>query len=333
VCRLPREFVVGSGETERSHRYRYAIVLVIPVSVNVQTVESALAFRGMQGGASQGQAAEVPVGRTSMATQLKREGLRQTFDRASDLYHRARPDYPEELIDHLVRVTGVRPGDHLLEIGCGSGKATLPLARRGLRITCIELSPRLAAAARQNLSAFPNVAVVDGAFEEWPLPPQGRFDLVFAATAWHWIDPALRYRKAWEALRPEAHLALWGATHVFPDDGDPFFAEVQDVYEEIGEGLAPGSAWPRPGELEGQGAEIANTGLFEIVAVRHFDWETDYDADGYIDLLNTFSGHIAMEPWQRDRLYGEIRRRLATRPDGRLRRHWGAVLHVARRRD
>ncbi len=40
-----------------------------------------------------------------------------------------------------------------------------------------------------------------------------------------------------------------------------------------------------------------------------------------------------MAPWQRDRLYAEIRRRLAARPDGRLRRHWGAVLHLARRLD
>lgn len=56
-----------------------------------------------------------------------------------------------------------------------------------------------------------------------------------------------------------------------------------------------------------------------------------HDADSYIDLLDTFSGHIAMQPWQRQRLYGEVRRRLAERPDGLLRRHWGAVLHVARR--
>lgn len=80
-------------------------------------------------------------------------------------------------------------------------------------------------------------------------------------------------------------------------------------------------------------AEIEATGLFEDVQVRHFDWEISYDADGYIGLLDTFSGHIAMESWQRDRLYREIRRRLAGRPDGRLRRHWGAALHVARRRD
>jgi len=67
------------------------------------------------------------------------------------------------------------------------------------------------------------------------------------------------------------------------------------------------------------------------VAVRRFDWEIRYTAEAYIRLLDTFSGHIMMADWQRDRLYGEIRRRLAARPGGQVRRHWGAVLHVARR--
>lgn len=95
--------------------------------------------------------------------------------------------------------------------------------------------------------------------------------------------------------------------------------------------MPPGATWPRPGELADERPEIEATGLFEQVQVRHFDWEVTYDADGYIELLDTFSGHIAMEPSQRDRLYGEIRRRLALRHAGHLHRHWGALLHVARR--
>ena len=78
---------------------------------------------------------------------------------------------------------------------------------------------------------------------------------------------------------------------------------------------------------------IKASGLFDIVTVAQFDWEVRYDADGYLRLLDTFSNHLAMAPWQRDRLHGEIRRRLARRPGGQLRRHWGAILHVARRRD
>ncbi len=134
---------------------------------------------------------------------LQREELRKTFDKAADLYQRARPEYPRALFDHLISVTGLRAGDQLLEIGCATGKATLPLARPGFRITCVELGARLAAAARRNLAAFPDVEVSEGSFETWAIPPRIRFDLVVAATTWHWIDPAVRYVKAWEALRPE----------------------------------------------------------------------------------------------------------------------------------
>jgi len=261
-----------------------------------------------------------------------RERLRDTFDRAAGLYQRARPEYPDELFDDLVAVTGIAPGDQLLEIGCATGKATIPLARRGFRVTCLEPGPHLAQAARGNLAGL-GAEVVESRFEDWTPARPEQFDLAFAATAWHWIDPAHRYGLAWRALRPGGHLAFWAAQHVFPDGGDRFFTEIQAVYDQINEGLPPGSSQPRPGELPDCSAEILGSGWFSVVHVRHFDWERVYDADGYIALLDTFSGHIDMEPWQRDRLYGEIRQRLSRRPAGTLRRGWGAVLHVARRLD
>ncbi len=262
-----------------------------------------------------------------------RQRLARTFDSASGLYQQGRPEYPEPLYDTLVAVAGIGAGDRLLEVGCATGKATLPLARRGFRITCVEIGPDLVAVARRNLAAFPNVEVVGGAFETWQPPLGDRFDLVFAATAWHWIDPELRYQRAWESLRPGGHLAFWSATHVIPEGGDPFFVEIQDVYEEIGEGMPANASLLRPGGIPDSRAEIDRSGLFEDVVIRHFDWEVSYNAEEYLRLLDTFSGHIAMQAWQRDRLYAEIRRRLAQRSNGRLRRHWGAVLHIARRTD
>ena len=265
-------------------------------------------------------------------TDSARERLRATFDQAAARYQRARPDYPDVLFDHLLQVTGLAAGARLLEVGCATGKATLPLAARGMRITCIELGPALAAAAREALAGYPGVEVVQGCFEDWD-GPAGAYDLVFAATAWQWVDPAMRYRRAARFLRSRGWLAFWDATHAFPPGGDPFFAEIQPVYDEIGEGLPLGVGRPAPGELAERREEVEASGLFEVVDVHHVDWEVAYDADAYIDLLNTFSGHIAMDDWQRDRLYGEIRARLAGRPDRRVRRGWGAVLHVARRRD
>lgn len=256
--------------------------------------------------------------------------LGRTFDQAAELYHGARPEYPVALFDRLVEVTGLGPGSRLLEVGCATGKARLPLARKGFRITCLEPGPALAALARRNLAGF-DVEVQESRLEDWAGSGDG-FDMVYAATAWHWVDPALRYQQAARALRPGGFLAFWDAWHVIPYDGDPFFVDLQPIYDEIEEGMPAGTPLPRPGELDDQRDEIEASGLFNVLEVRQYDWETIYDADGYIDLLNTFSGHIAMAEWQRARLYGEIRRRLAERPDGLLRRHWGGVLHIARRK-
>ena len=260
-----------------------------------------------------------------------RRYLRTTFDSAADRYQRARPEYPTALYDALIRVAGINPGDALLEIGCATGKATIPLAQKGFRVTCVEIGPDLAAAAHRNLDTYPDVVVHEGAFETWTPLGGDRFDMVFAATAWHWIDPDVRYPHAAELLRPGGRLAFWSASHVFPADGDPFFAEIQHIYDEIGESTPKGQPRYLPGELPDSRDEIEQTGLFDGVVTRQFDWETHYTADEYLDLLDTFSGHIAMRPDQREYLYAEIRRRLAQRLDGRLRRHWGAVLHVARR--
>lgn len=262
-----------------------------------------------------------------------REQLRATFDAVADNYQQARPEYPPVLYDELIELAELQPGDRLLEVGCATGKATIPLADRGFSITCVELGGELAAAARRNLASYPDVEVLNGAYEDVVPPAAGQYSLVFVATAWHWIDPTVRYQKTWDVLRPGGHLAFWGAEHVFPPGADPIFAELQLVYDEIGESKPGDWFRPAPEQMPDFATEITGSGLFTDVAVRRFDWEVSYTADQYIALLTTFSNHIAMGQVKRDRLFGEIRRRLAERPDGLLRRHWGAVLHVARRRD
>src|SRR5215472_12444136 len=164
-----------------------------------------------------------------------RNRLKVTFELIAKSYHEARPEYPDELFDELVATAGLSDGARLLEVGCGTGKATIPLADRGFEITALELGPQLAATARRNVAEYGLVNVVQQAFETWQPPEKQRFDLVYSATAWHWIDPSVGYERAWQALRPDGHLAIWEADHVLPAaDGDPFFRKIQDVYDEIG---------------------------------------------------------------------------------------------------
>lgn len=255
--------------------------------------------------------------------------LRSTFDTAADRYDVARPQYPSALFDDLVALAGLVPGrSRLLEVGCGTGLATVPLAARGFSISCVELGPSLAAIARARLAEYPDVSVSVGTFEDWPVADDGSFDLVYAATSWHWIDPSTRWAKAAALLRPGGHLAIWEATHAFPPGFDPFFGEILEVYEAIGE-TRPGDVWPPllPEDVPDAAAEILATGLFgPSVAVRRYVWELTYSADEYVALLDTFSNHIAMAPEKRRVLDDEVRARLGSR---RVRRHFLAVLHVA----
>ncbi|GII77629.1 methyltransferase type 11 [Sphaerisporangium rufum] len=263
---------------------------------------------------------------------MSRERLRTTFDQAAARYQDARPEYPAALYADLLELTGTARGARLLEVGCGPGKATLPLARQGFRITAVELGAALAAEARRNLAAFPDVSVVTSSFEEWRPPAGERYDLVYAATAWKWVGP-VKYAKAAGVLRPGGRLAVWAAGHANPADADPFFTEIQRVYQEIGEGHD--GTWPPPppeDEPDPTPAEFEASGLFTVVATRRYVWALEYTAEQYLALLDTFSGHIAMAPARRAHLYAEIRRLLAARPDGRLTRHWWAPLTIGRRR-
>jgi SAM-dependent methyltransferase len=104
-------------------------------------------------------------------------GLRETFDGAALNYDAVRPEYPEALFDELVHLAGLRSGDQVLEIGPGTGQASVPLASRGLRVTAVELGPNLAAVANSRLARYPGCQVVVGDFERVQLQA-GAFDLV-----------------------------------------------------------------------------------------------------------------------------------------------------------
>ena len=95
--------------------------------------------------------------------------LRTTFNEDAERYNRARPQYPVQMFDDLA--AAVAPaGARVLEIGCGTGQATVALAERGYRIVAVELGPDMATVARRNLARFDSVEVVTAAFEDWPLP-------------------------------------------------------------------------------------------------------------------------------------------------------------------
>src|SRR5690348_13890113 len=129
------------------------------------------------------------------------------FDEVAAEYDRRRPAYPDELVGQACQAAGIGSGDHVLEVGCGSGQLTRSLAVRGLHVTALEPGENLIALARRNLAGAGEVEFVTARFEDAVLPRE-QFQAMFSASAFHWIDPKVSWQKAADVLVPGGTLAL-----------------------------------------------------------------------------------------------------------------------------
>jgi SAM-dependent methyltransferase len=276
---------------------------------------------------------------------------RASFDSAAELYDAARPNYPEELFDDLVSLTGLYAGSFILEVGSGTGKATLPLARRGFSILGIELGEHLAALARAKLADYPQAQIEVDNFETWPVH-EGRFDLAVSASAWHWIDPAIGYPKIAQALRPRGFFALmWNRQQRsdttnqqnIPQSGEvgdqenmsqAFSQALQEVIQQVAPGLV-GNRLRRAGTWSQQFRQdgpLAAGEFFEMSAIRSYAWEATYDAASYLRLLDSYSSYRVLDPSARDRLFTRIAEMIDSRFNGRVILQWQTELYIAQRR-
>lgn len=262
-----------------------------------------------------------------------RHRLRATFDPVAELYDEVRPGYPGELFDDVVELSGIPRGGRILEVGCGTGQATLPFARRGYRIACVELGENLAAVARRNLADYPGVEIRVGDFEDGEIP-EAAFDLAVSATAFHWLDPEVAYPRVARALRPGGSIALFWNEHVHADASGAFFPATQEIYAreapEIFDHNYGGP--PRPEDVLDRTGEIDASGAFGPVTRRSYRWDQPYDAAGYLRVLATYSGHRTLGEETRSRLFRSISGLIDGEYGGRIVKGYLTTLYVARKK-
>ncbi|MET7687647.1 class I SAM-dependent methyltransferase [Streptomyces sp. NPDC005483] len=255
--------------------------------------------------------------------------LRDTFNEAAELYDRARPSYPPALVGELARVACLGPESRVLEIGPGTGQLTHALAGFGCHITAVELGDAMASVARRRLAGFPRVDVRHAEFERWPLPA-APFDLVACATAFHWIDPAVRVEKAADALRVGGRLAVVVTHHVAGGTTD-FFARAQDCYERWDPATPPGLRLRPSSEIPSDLEEFRNCPRLGDVTVTRFEQDIPHTADQYIDVLLTYSGHRALDSTRREGLLACVRDLIESGHGGRVTKRYLHELIIATR--
>lgn len=252
----------------------------------------------------------------------------RSFNQQAPLYHEIRPQYPGALFDALINVTSLPQHAKLLEIGPGTGQATKPLAKRGYAITAIEIGPSLAEIARHELRQYPNAGIITGAFEDAELPAQ-EFDLVFAATAFHWIKPGLRYQKPHQLLKSDGHLAIIHTHHVSDGQGDLFFHASQPIYKKYFPkstntkmGL-PSQHALTTGKLDGK--------LFRLFHFQTFPLHIRYTAKQYAQLVNTYSPTLRLSQDKRNAFLNDVQDLIDKKFEGHLEKYFAISLTVARK--
>ncbi len=230
---------------------------------------------------------------------------RFTFNNVAELYDRARAGYPEALYDDLIALADLKPGDPILEIGCGTGKATEEFNRRGLKVVALDPGPDLIAAARRRVAQSRSVHFIETTFEAWPVEA-GAFRLVAAAQSWHWVAPEIRFKKAFEALAPGCALAVFGTS---PEPApQPLREALERAYAihapELG-GPPPEHAYLPSGPFP---RDFDRSGLFGRVTHKSYPWSRSFTAQSYVAYLGSISRYQLLDKERRETLLAALER-------------------------
>ncbi len=229
---------------------------------------------------------------------------RVLFDEAAALYDEVRPGYPEALVEDVIALSGIGRNGRILEVGCGSGKATLPFAKRGYRMLAIELGQHLAALAAENCRPYPNVQILHSAFEAWPLEENG-FDLAISGEAFHWIPPEIGYPRLAQALKPDGSAALFWILR--PLQETAVYQAIAAVHKELAPDIASTDHVVTPEWLTRRiTANFADSNRFGEVTVRQYAWSEIMTAEKYVKLLDTQSSYRHADRKVREKLYAGI---------------------------
>lgn len=232
--------------------------------------------------------------------------LKNTFSKVIADYEAARPVYPVELKKQIEVFSGIQPGAALMEVGAGTGQATGLFLEDGYPMDLLEVSGEQVRFLREKYGAYSNIRVKQGYFEEYEA--DRKYDLIYSATAFHWVKSDIGYPKAWHFLKDGGTLAVfWHMSSVVKHEGDVFdgLNAIRAKYlPDVGDGFdEAGVEQVRQKRI----AQIQSGGWFGMPQIHEYVWTDEYDADRYAALINTYSDTQLLNEAARTAYLDEIR--------------------------
>lgn len=236
------------------------------------------------------------------------QGLEWTFDTVASVYEKMRPGYVAELYQTLFQYIQINEDSNVAEIGSGGGQATEPLLKTGCCLTAVEYGEQFSELLREKFKAYPKFSVITDKFENTSLE-ENAFDLVFSASAFHWIPEKIGYEKVFSLLKKGGAFARF-ANHPFRDKGNLSLSEeIDDIYDEYYNKYYNKKREKLKEYTEEEAAAratLAGKYGFSDIQYALFYRKRIFSAKEYVALLGTYSDHIAIEETIRHKFFSKI---------------------------
>lgn len=234
--------------------------------------------------------------------------LASSFDTVGENYEKFRPSYVPELYREIFASCSLNSRSQVLEIGIGTGQATLPFLAVGCQLTAIEPGMNLANVCKEKFSNYPNLHIITGKFEDISLS-EASYDLIYSATAFHWIPEVLGYPKVYSLLQENGLFAQF-ANHPDPYIENPELGpELNRLYEKYFYSFWKNKKIKFSGFTEEKAkvkAETAKKYGFQDCRYFLFRRIRTFSAKEYVGLLSTYSDHIAIKERIRTEFFSNI---------------------------
>jgi len=263
---------------------------------------------------------------------------RTHFDEIVVNYDKARPEYPDKLFKDVFEYAGAKKSMKALEIGAGTGKAALPFLNAGYDITAVEMGANMSEFLLEKFRVYKNFNVINSTFED-ALLEDGIYDLIYAASAFHWVDQKIGFPKVLRLLKNNGTFALF-RYNTIPSVGEELREEIQAVYEKYYSSYYTAKKRPdiksreefaQPSEiLHNYGFENMGNYGFRDVQLKFYDKEMNFSADEYIALCDTLADHRGLPEENKSALYAGIKEAIE-KHGGRHRENWVFQLYIGRK--
>lgn len=238
---------------------------------------------------------------------MSTNNLNWTFDTVADTYEKLRPGYVDELYQDIFEYKTINKQSRVVEIGIGGGQATLPFLKTGCDLLAVDYGENFCIICREKFKEFPNFSAVSGKFEDVVFKCE--YDLIYSASAFHWIPEEIGYKKVYDMLKNGGVFARF-ANHPYRDKGKPeLSAEMYRIYAEYYCKYHNKGPKPLVEYTEQQAhnrALIAEKYGFTDIQYKLFYRTRTFSAKEYIMLLGTYSDHIAIEETIRKEFFSKI---------------------------